>query len=173
MKNIALVGFMGTGKTTIACMLAEKFKAEYVDIDDLIQIKQNMSIVNIFAEKGEPFFRKIEKEVVAEIAQKQDKIIACGGGVVLDKDNISNLKKKGVLICLQAKPEEILKRTRDYEHRPLLNVPDPKQKITELLNAREVYYAAADYSVDTSGLSKIEVVDKIMSWLETQGVISN
>ncbi|MFH1063321.1 MAG: shikimate kinase [Candidatus Omnitrophota bacterium] len=171
MNNIALVGFMGTGKTTIARMLAEKFHAEYVDIDELIEIRQKMSIVDIFAKHGEQFFRKLEKEVVTEIAGSQNKIIACGGGVVLDADNIANLKKNGILICLQAKPEVIIERTKDYLHRPLLNVPNPKEKIRELLNIREIYYAKADYTVDTSSLNKTQVVDKIVSWLKIKNLI--
>jgi len=167
-KNIALVGFMGTGKTTIACMLAEKFNAEFVDIDQLIEARQQMRIVDIFAEKGEVFFRKIEKEVVAEISLHQNKIISCGGGVVLDVDNIANLKQNGIVICLQANPEVIIERTKDYAHRPLLNVPKPEEKIRELLNIREIYYAKADYTVDTSSLSKMQVVDKIESWLKAK-----
>lgn len=172
MKNIALVGFMGTGKTTIACMLAEKFHAEYIDIDDLIEANQKMSIVEIFAKKGEPFFRKLEKEAVAEVSAKQGRIIACGGGVVLDADNIVNLKRNGILICLQAKPEVIIERTQNYAHRPLLNVANPKEKIKQLLSIREVYYAKADYTVDTSSLNKIQVIDKISAWLKTNNLIA-
>jgi len=172
-KNIALVGFMGTGKTTIACLLAEKFKVEFVDIDELIEAKQQMRIVDIFAEKGEVFFRQVEKQVVAEIACQQNKIIACGGGVVLDPENIVNLKQNGILICLQAKPEVIIERTKDYVHRPLLNVPNPEEKIRGLLKIREIYYAKADYTVDTSSLSKLQVVGKIESWLKTKNLIAD
>ncbi len=171
MKNIAMVGFMGTGKTTIACMLAERFHAEFVDIDELIEVKQQKRIVDIFAEKGEEFFRKIEKELVAEISSQQNKIISCGGGVVLDADNISNLKQNGILICLQASPEVIIERTKKYGHRPLLNVSNPQEKIRELLNVREIYYAKADYTVDTSDLNKMQVVDKIENWLKTNNLI--
>jgi shikimate kinase len=172
-KNIALVGFMGTGKTTIAAMLAEKFQGEYLDIDDLIESRQKMCIVDIFAKQGEKFFRKLEKEVVAEVTAKQGRIIACGGGVVLDAENIANLKKNGVLICLQAKPEVIIERTKAYVHRPLLNVPDPGAKIRDLLKAREIYYSKADYTIDTSTLNKTQVVDKIVSWLKTNKLIAS
>jgi shikimate kinase len=170
-NNIALVGFMGTGKTTIACMLAEKLNLEYLDLDELIVQGQNMSIVDIFAEKGEPFFRKIEKSTVIKVSAMHGKVIACGGGVVLDDENIKNLKRNGVVICLAAAPEVILERTRNYKHRPLLNVSDPKAKIKEMLNKRQAYYDKADYTVDTSGIDKQQVVDRITEWLRAKKII--
>ena len=166
MKNVALVGFMGTGKTTIAALLAEKLQAGYVDLDEAIEEKEGMRIIDIFSQKGEPYFRKVEKNIVAEISLNEGKIIACGGGVVLDDENVRNLKKSGFMICLEATPEVILKRTKNYKHRPLLNVADPESKIEELLKKRRPYYAKADYTVDTSGLSAQEVVAEILSWLE-------
>ncbi len=166
MKNIALVGFMGTGKSTIATLLAEKLKADYVDLDEVIEAKEGMKIVDIFSQKGEPYFRKVEKAVTAEISQEDGKIIACGGGVVLDDENVKNLKKNGVMICLEAAPEIIMERTKNYKHRPLLNVVEPKAKIAELLRKRKPYYDKADYILDTSHLSKQEVVAEILRWLE-------
>jgi len=166
MKNIALVGFMGTGKTAVARILAERFKADFVDLDSLIEEKENMKIADIFSLKGEPYFRQIEKDVVREISSKQGKIVACGGGVVLDEENIRNLKKGGFLICLSARPEIIFERTMSYTYRPLLNVKDPKAKIEELLRLRQPYYAQADYTVDTSNLSLEDVVGMILKWLK-------
>ncbi len=166
MKNIALVGFMGTGKSTIAALLAKKLQLGYVDLDGKIEEKEGMRIVDIFSQKGEPYFRKVEKDIVAEISLNEGKIIACGGGVVLDEENVKNLKKSGFMICLEAAPEVILKRTKNYKYRPLLNVADPKLKIDELLKKRKPYYAKADYTVDTSGLNTREVAALILSWLE-------
>lgn len=170
MKNIALVGFMGTGKSTIAALLAKILKVSYVDIDKRIEKKEGMSITDIFSQKGEPYFRKVEKKIVAEISLGSDQIIACGGGVVLDGENVKNLKKDGFMICLEATPEVIINRTKNYKHRPLLNVDDPKLKIDELLKKRRPYYAKADHTVDTSGLSEQEVAIEILSWLEGKGV---
>ncbi|MCG2711122.1 MAG: shikimate kinase [Candidatus Omnitrophica bacterium] len=166
MKNIALVGFMGTGKSTIAALLSKKLQVGYVDLDRKIEEKEGMRIVDIFSQKGEPYFRKVEKDIVAKIFRRENKIIACGGGVVLDDENVESIKKSGFMICLEATPEVILKRTKSYKHRPLLNVGDPELKIYELLKKRKPYYAKADYTVDTSGLSTHEVVSVILSWLE-------
>ncbi|MBU4305887.1 MAG: shikimate kinase [Candidatus Omnitrophica bacterium] len=169
MRNIALVGFMGTGKTTIARNLAQRLDTEYVDLDALIEQKEQMEIINIFKEKGEPYFRKIEKEVVREMASRQGLIIACGGGVVLDEENIRNLKENGVIICLSARPEIIIERTKAYSHRPLLNVSGPQARIQELLRLRAPFYRRADYTVDTSDLSVEEVTAKILDWINNVG----
>lgn len=166
MKNIALVGFMGTGKTTIAVLLADKLNIDYVDIDARIEAAECMAIADIFAAKGEQYFRRMEKDIVAQVSLLENKVIACGGGVVLDEENIKNLRKNGKIICLQASPEVILKRTKDYKHRPLLNVESPELRIRDLLEERKHYYAKADYIVDTSKLSVQEVTAKILSWLE-------
>lgn len=166
MRNIAIVGFMGTGKTAIARLLAEKLEADYVDIDEIIEEKEKMRIAEIFKIKGEAYFRRLEKDVVTAVSRQQGKVIACGGGVVLDEENIRNLKKSGVLICLEARPEIILKRTENYKHRPLLNVEDPKSTIIELLKKRKPFYARADFFLDTSDLKKEEVLQKIMNWVK-------
>ncbi|MDD5746661.1 MAG: shikimate kinase [Candidatus Omnitrophica bacterium] len=169
MKNIALVGFMGTGKTTVAQETARILHAGYVDLDDCIEKREGLAIVDIFKKKGEAYFRSVEKSVVRDIAGKPGHVIACGGGVMLDPDNIEALKQTGVVICLEATPEIILERTRAYAHRPLLNVPDPKATIEELLNKRRPFYAQADYTIDTSALTVDTVVEKIVTW--TKGKI--
>ena len=166
MRNIALVGFMGTGKSTIGFLLAIKLQAEYIDLDQIIEKQEGMKIAEIFSTKGELYFRNAEKEAVAAISLQSGKIIACGGGVVLREENVQNLKKNGVLICLEARPEVILDRTKDYAHRPLLNVDDPKAKIEELLKTRKSFYDKADYSLDSSDLSVQEVVDSILIWIK-------
>jgi len=165
-KNIVLVGFMGTGKTTIARLLAQRFNAECVDLDMLIEEKEGMSIVDIFKTKGEPYFRKIEKDIVSKVSSSSGKVIACGGGVVLDKENVDRLKNNGLMICLTARPEIILTRTKSYSHRPLLNVDNAKVKIKELLKKRQPYYTQADYTLDTSDLDIEGVVKNIRDWIE-------
>jgi len=161
MKNIIFVGFMGTGKTAIAKRLARRLKMKYISTDDIIEEREKRPINKIFTKDGEPYFRRIEKEVVKEASSMKNVVIAAGGGVVLDNENIENLKANGVIICLNATPEDILERTKSYTHRPLLNVPDPLGKIRELLEKRAPYYKKADYEIDTSGKTLDEVLKEI------------
>jgi shikimate kinase len=161
-KNIVLVGFMGAGKSAVGQALAARLQRELVDLDEVIVERQGRPITQIFEELGEAYFRRLEKSLVKEISQKEGLIIACGGGVVLDKDNVDNLKRKGKVIYLQASPEVILKRTKNYPHRPLLNVADQQKKIAELLNLREPFYALADFTVDTSEKTIAQVVEEIL-----------
>lgn len=153
---------MGTGKTVVGKQLAKKKKWQFVDLDELIELKEKSSIPDIFAKEGEPYFRKIERQVLKEVAKEKKFVIACGGGIVINKDNIKVMKETGVIICLTASPQVILERTSDYVHRPLLNVSDPKKQIELLLKLRAPYYAQADKTIDTSKLSIKEVVAKIL-----------
>ena len=161
MKNIVIVGFMGTGKTVIAKRLAEEMKRSYVSTDDLIEKKENRTIRAIFREEGEPYFRGVEKEVIKEVASRDDQVIDAGGGVVLDSENVDTLKKTGIMVCLWAQPKTIYERTREYGHRPLLNVEDPEGKIKELLDYRRPFYEKADHHIDTTELNIDEIVNRI------------
>ncbi len=161
MKNIYLVGFMGTGKTAVGKALAKKTGRKFVDLDDVIEAREGRTIREIFASDKEPYFRKIEKESLKELAPQKGLVIAAGGGIVIDKDNIRTMKETGRMFCLTASVDEIIKRTRGASHRPLLNVPDPRGKIESLLKERAHLYARADDTVDTSGLPIREVVDII------------
>ncbi len=159
--NIYLVGFMGTGKTTVGRLLAAQKKWNFIDLDELIELKEQRRIVDIFAKEGEPSFRKIEKKFLKQVSTQKKFVVACGGGIVLDQDNIKLMKKTGVLICLCADCEEILKRVSSSNHRPILNVAKPKERIELLLKMRAPYYLQADQTIDTSRLSVKQVVAKI------------
>ena len=162
MGNIYLVGFMGTGKTAVGKELAKKKKWQFVDLDELIELKEKRTIADIFAKDGEPYFRRIEKRTLKEVAKEKKFVVACGGGIVIDKDNIRIMKDTGMIICLTASLEVILKRTSGYVHRPLLNVGDRKKQIDLLLKLRAPFYALADKTIDTSKVSVEKVVDKIL-----------
>ncbi len=162
MENIYLVGFMGTGKTAVGKELAKKKKLQFVDLDELIEFREKRAICDIFAKEGEPYFRKVEKRVLREVSREKKFVVACGGGIVLDKDNIKIMKETGILICLTATPQVILERTAACSHRPLLNVKDPKKQIELLLKFRAPYYAEADKTINTSKISVKEVVEKIL-----------
>ena len=153
---------MGTGKTTVGCLLAKKKKWNFVDLDQLIEFKEQRRIVDIFAHEGELYFRKVEKKVLQEVAREKNFVVACGGGIVLDKRNIALMKKSGTLVCLTATSKEILKRVAVNKDRPLLNVEKPAKRIELLLKMRAPYYLQADKIIDTSKLSIKEVVTKIV-----------
>ncbi|MCM8779684.1 MAG: shikimate kinase [Candidatus Omnitrophica bacterium] len=166
MKNIYLVGFMGTGKSAVGKKLADKLKAKFLDLDSLIEEKEKRKIVDIFAQDGEAYFRVLEKEILKEVAVKSGLVVACGGGIVLDKDNITLMKNTGKMICLAARPEVILERVKHYRHRPLLNVADKEKKIREILKARQALYNLAHITIDTSDLSIEETAEKILGYLK-------
>ena len=164
--NIILVGFMGTGKTVVGKKLASKRGMKYVSMDEEIEKKEKRSISEIFSKDGEPYFRKVEKEVAKELSGRDNLVIDAGGGVVLDQENISYLKASGRMICLNASPDVIFKRTEKHKHRPLLNVSDPRKKIEELLQHRARHYGNADIQIDTSHNDIDKVVREILEYID-------
>jgi len=159
--NIYLVGFMGTGKTSVGRQLAKERGWNFVDLDELIEFKQQRRIVDIFTQSGEPYFRKIEKKILKQVSTQKKFVVACGGGVVLDPENIKIMKKTGILICLCATGAAILKRVSGSTLRPILNVAKPRERIELLLKMRAPYYLQADVTIDTSRCSIKQVVGKI------------
>jgi len=165
MQNIVLVGFMGTGKSVVGRLLAKKFDRDFVELDELIEKKEGMPIADIFEKKGEPYFRKVEKEVVKEARQLKNVVISVGGGAIVDEENFKNLKSCGTIICLKASADVILKRTKDMKTRPLLNVADPKKRVEDLLSKRQPYYNKADFTIDTDSLTVERVAEEIIKIL--------
>jgi len=165
MKNIYLVGFMGTGKTAVGKILAKKLSKEFVEMDAVIEEKQGSEIVDIFAKKGEAYFRSLEKALLGELSKRRDLVISCGGGIICDQENLKLLKETGVVFALRASPATIYQRTKEYSHRPILNVDDPQEKIKQLLEKRASCYAQAQHSLDTDELLPEEIADKIITIL--------
>jgi len=166
--NIALIGFMGTGKTAVGKRLAEKLNKEFVELDALIEQRAGKSIPEIFQQDGEVVFRELEIEVTKEVTQGKNLVIACGGGIVLNKINIDRLRKEAIIVHLTASPQVILKRTSgDAGERPLLNVADQASEIRELLRFRKPFYErAADIQINASRLDINSVVGQIISKLK-------
>jgi shikimate kinase len=160
-KNIIFVGFMGTGKTTVATKVADRLKMKYVSTDSLIEKREKRTINEIFTDSGEEYFRDVEADVVREVSAGENMVIDAGGGAVLREENMANFKSSGVVICLTADPETIFERTKKYKHRPLLNVVDPKRKILELFNKRSPFYAKADHVIDTGKLTMKQAVEEV------------
>jgi shikimate kinase len=166
MNGIVLVGFMGTGKTVVGRSLAQRLGIKFLDVDDLIEEKLGMSIEDIFERCGEPYFRKVEKEVVAQISKNDNCVVATGGGAVVDIENVINLKSMGRMIHLVARPDVILTRIQGENNRPLLKTGHRHRRIAALLTKRASFYATADHEIDTSELGIEDVVEKILRYLQ-------
>ena len=161
--NIVLVGFMGTGKTRIGQDVAKRLGLEFVDMDDCIVKRAGKPIPEIFADDGEAHFRTIERQVVMNLAGESGRVIATGGGVVLNPDNIRDYSEGGLVICLSATPEVILARVEHDTNRPLLYADDKMAKIQALLGSRQALYDAIPIQIDTSALTADEVADRIIA----------
>lgn len=166
--NIVLVGFMGTGKTSTGQSLAARLGREFVDMDALIEAREGRSIPQIFAESGEPYFRARERELVRELAARRNLVIAPGGGIVLNPDNIRDFAATGWVICLRASPEMILKRVGNDTSRPLLQTEDKLGRIRDLLAKRQPLYDAIPLQIDTDGKSPDAVAEEILGLLMRQ-----
>jgi len=167
-SSIALIGFMGTGKTTVGNALADRLGKEFIEMDLLIEQEAGKTIPEIFKQDGEIRFRELEIEVAKQVSGKKNAVIACGGGVVLNKINIDRLGQECIIIHLTASPEAILKRTSgDENERPLLKVANKALNIRELLRFRKPFYErAADLTVDTSKLDTNSVAAQIIRRLK-------
>ncbi len=166
--NVALFGFMGVGKSALGKLLAEELGLSFVDLDQERVSRTGMSIESIFQEDGEERFREIEKAVTKEYSALDGQVIACGGGTVIDPDNLANLKRSSRMVLLTAEPEVILERVEAKgDVRPLLNVDDRLDKIRSLLTKRwPNYIEAADIIIDTSEYTPQVVVSIIIENLE-------
>ena len=151
MKNVVLIGFMGTGKTSIGRLLAARLGCAFHDLDRKIEEQHGMSIPAMFAQHGEPYFRAREKEAVHAAASRSNAVIATGGGTVKDPENTAALRKNGILVALTADVDTILQRTAAHGTRPVLDSADGGR-----------LYEDADITVDTSGRSPLEVTERIL-----------
>ena len=162
-SSIALIGFMGVGKTVVGKALAEKLNKEFVELDDLIEQKAGKTIPEIFEQEGEIAFRELEIEMTKKVAGNKNQVIACGGGVVLNKINIDRLKGDSIIVYLTASPMVILKRVSNGGERPVLktiNLPT----IRELLRFRQPFYErAADFKINTSKMDVNSIAEQIIS----------
>lgn len=165
MKNIVLIGFMGTGKTTVGRRLAQRLNWAFIETDAEIEAVTGKTVSQIFARDGEIRFRSEEALLVKKLAGREGLVISTGGGTVLNPENVRLLKEKGVLIRLTASPEVIYRRVKNKRNRPLLLKGELKQRIRELLKERDGVYDVADYTVDTGVCSVDEAVEQILLYL--------
>lgn len=142
--------------------LEKILKRPRVSTDELIEQRENCSISEIFSKKGEVYFRSVESEVVNELSQESGLIIDCGGGVILNPENIKRLKQQGIMINLSITADSVLQNIQGRNHRPLLDVEDPRAKIEELLEIRKPFYAEADYSVISDNKSVADLTQDVL-----------
>ncbi|MBD3350568.1 MAG: AAA family ATPase [Candidatus Lokiarchaeota archaeon] len=177
--NIVLIGFMGTGKTSVGKILSDKLNKRLVEMDDVIVEKAGKTIPEIFDEDGEIVFREIEMQVCKELGQAKDSIISAGGGIILNKLNVDYLQKSGFIILLQATAQDIFNRIsiEGKEKRPLLNKPNPMKEIKDLLSFRSPFYErAAEIKINTHKKVPEQIADEIIEKIEkgqTEDQVSN
>ena len=168
-RNIALIGFMGAGKTTISAALRDALGLTEAETDAVIVEKEGMPITQIFAEKGEPYFRAVETETVKALQEQTGLVISCGGGVAMRQENVDALRTGSRIVLLTAQPQTILARIGDSTDRPLLNGHMNVEYIAELMEVRRPKYeAAADITIATDGKSASQIVGEIVNTILEQ-----
>jgi shikimate kinase len=161
-QNISLIGFMGTGKSSVGQLVAGQLHFTFLDTDHLIEARTGKIITDIFQQEGEPAFRELENKIVEELAARKKTVISTGGGLPASSGNLASLKTHSLVICLWSSPEKIWERVRNQSHRPLLKDPDPLAKIRSLLIAREPYYRQADVLVNTEMRTVKDVAQQVI-----------
>jgi len=160
---------MAVGKSAVGRNVAKRLHRRFVDLDRLIERRAGMKVQEIFEQKGEAYFRQLEKKTLAELLGQEGQVLATGGGVVLDDDNLALLREKTFLIALSASTEVILRRVGNSATRPLLKGADRRERIEKLFNARAARYAQAQVTIDTDKLTLNQVVDKIVEIAQSAG----
>ena len=169
MNNIFFIGPMGSGKSTIGRQLAKKLERDFYDSDKEIEDKTGVNIALIFEIEGEEGFRARESRMLAELVEKQNSVIATGGGIILAEENRKLLKDNGLVVYLRSSAEKLYERTRKDRNRPLLNTDDRLKTIKELMAERkELYEGLADMIIDTENQSIRKIQEKIVAALEIE-----
>ncbi|MBI2036246.1 shikimate kinase AroL [Candidatus Microgenomates bacterium] len=165
--NIVLIGMRGAGKTTVGKMLASHLKKDFIEMDDLVAKKAGMKIAQIVKKHGWEYFRDLETQITQEVSQKDNVIIATGGGVVLRSENVQVLKKHGKLFWLSVGVNSLLKRIGNDANRPSLTGKSPKEDMEETqIQRQKLYEQAADVVIDTEKITAKEVMEEIITNLE-------
>ncbi len=163
MQNLYLIGFMGSGKSTVAAVFQREFGMQLAEMDEMIAERAGMKIPEIFALYGETYFRNLESAMLQEIARRENQIVSCGGGAVLREGNVLRMKESGKIVLLTASPETIYERVKEDQNRPLLAGNMNVEYIAGLMaKRRAVYEAAADMEIRTDGKSAREICDEII-----------
>jgi shikimate kinase len=166
-RNLVLIGFMGSGKSSVGRELAKRWNFRFIDTDAMIRHKYDLSIPDIFSKHGEDFFREAEYQALVRLKGVSSTIVATGGGIVIQPRNLPLLRALGRVVWLCADQATILDRVGKSAHRPMLNQSNPEESVSRLLNERApLYHQTADLRVETSGLTHREVADRIVWGLD-------
>lgn len=163
LKNISLIGFMGSGKSTVGEILSKKTGFIFIDIDKVIEWLEEKNIKQIFEIEGELYFRNLETKVIKNIYFNRNCIFACGGGALNRGENISIIKKNSLIIYLYVSPQQAYKRLKKVKDRPLLEVKNRYDAIEKLLNQREkIYKSCADLIINTDEEKPVDIAEEII-----------
>lgn len=161
--NIVLIGFMGTGKSTVSDCLHSMFGMKVVEMDQVIAEREQMSIPDIFAAYGEEYFRGLETRLLVEMQSRKNTVVSCGGGAALRERNVAEMKKSGKVVLLTASPETVYERVKDDGGRPLLEGRKDVKGISELMEQRRAKYeAAADIVINTDNKTARQVCEELV-----------
>ena len=165
-KNLVLTGMMGVGKSTIGKKLAKKLKFKFVDIDQIIEKKEKNTIKEIFENKSENYFRKVEKKITLEELKKNNLVIALGGGAFINTSIRKKIKDSSVSFWLDLKVESLLDRLKNVTKRPLLDQNQLEESINKIYSERKKIYNESDYKIKCNSMNKNEIVYKIIKLYE-------
>lgn len=172
MENIYLVGFMGTGKSTVAYEMSKLLPLRVVEMDDSIEMLTGFSIPEIFATQGEESFRNMETMFLSAISKEKNQIVSCGGGAILRQENVDIMKNTGVVCLLEATPEVICERVNQANNRPLIEEKKNVEDIKKLLDSRKAAYEnAAMLKFDVSEKTPSEIASDIIRDLAMNGYL--
>ena len=161
MKNIYLVGFMGSGKSTVGKILAEKLNMNFIDIDKLIEEKEGMEIKDIFEQKGESYFRELERKQIEAIVKQEGLVVSTGGGLGANLDNMNLIKKNGDVVWLDVSLNTVLDRLKNDQDRPLLK--QSTEKIKQLFEERKNVYRLANIRINADKKTPSQIVEEILT----------
>ena len=167
-KNLVLTGMMGVGKSTIGKKLAEKLKLKFVDVDKIIEIQEKSSIKSIFENKGEQYFRKLEKKVTLVELKKNNLVIALGGGGFINSSIRKEIKNSCISFWLDLDIKSLLIRLKNFKKRPLLNSDNLEQSISKIYSERKKFYKESNFRIKCNSLEKIEIIYKIKNLYENK-----
>jgi shikimate kinase len=161
--NLVLTGFMGTGKSTIGRVVAERLNRPFIDMDEVIVQEAGCPVPEIFARHGESTFRQMERELCQKLSTRSGLVISTGGGALIDAHNRALMTSSAVVICLTANLQALLERLQADTNRPMLNATDTQQRIGELLAIRKAAYDSLPYQIDTSTQTPEETVEAVLA----------